>query len=72
MKRIIHMSDLHVGHEDLGHLIWGPHHEADREVLKKYVRRLRVKLEEDRGNPKIIRTEKGAGYVFVPPRALSV
>ena len=60
-----------VCHEDLGRLVWGPHHEADREVLKKYVRRLRVKLEEDRGNPKIIRTEKGAGYVFVPPRAVS-
>jgi len=44
------------------HNVWGPNYEADPEFLKKYIYRLRSKIEEDPANPKIIINERGVGY----------
>ena len=52
---------------DLLHSVWRPDYRADPEFLKKYIYRLRSKLEEDPANPQIILTERGVGYTFVPP-----
>jgi DNA-binding response OmpR family regulator len=36
--------------------------------VKKYIQRLRGKLEDDPSNPKMLLTERGIGYKFVRPR----
>ena len=54
-----------VSHIDLLHSVWGPHYGAAPEFLKKYIQRLRSKIEEDPANPKIICTKRGVGYIFI-------
>jgi DNA-binding response OmpR family regulator len=49
---------------DLLHSVWGADYEADPEFVKKYICRLRSKIEEDPSNPKIILTERGVGYLY--------
>jgi len=57
-----------VSHEGLRRAAWGPCYEPDGDAVKKYVKRLRAKIEADPCHPTIIRTEQGQGYVFVCPR----
>jgi DNA-binding response OmpR family regulator len=52
---------------DLLHSVWGPDYRANPDFLKKYIYRLRCKLEEDHTNPQIIITERGVGYSFIAP-----
>ena len=49
------------------HSAWGPDYRSDPEFLKKYIYRLRSKLEDDPTNPQVILTERGVGYAFVAP-----
>lgn len=49
---------------DLLRSVWGPNYEADPEFVKKYIYRLRSKIEEDPANPQIIITERGIGYLY--------
>ncbi len=49
--------------------VWGPDYEGDTDYLKAYVHRLRAKLEEDPGDPRYLRTERGTGYWM--PRSLA-
>ena len=49
----------------LRHCAWGPDYRSDPEFLKKYIYRLRSKLEDDPANPRVILTERGVGYAFV-------
>ena len=54
-----------VSHADLVRSVWGPDYRADPEFLKKYIYRLRSKVEEDPASPKIILNERGVGYILV-------
>jgi two-component system KDP operon response regulator KdpE len=54
-----------VSHIDLLHSVWGPHYGAESEFLKKYIYRLRCKIEKDPADPKIICTKRGVGYIFI-------
>ncbi|MFP3879718.1 MAG: winged helix-turn-helix domain-containing protein [Dehalococcoidia bacterium] len=54
-----------VGHKNLLNSVWGPHYGAAPEFLKKYIHRLRSKIEEDPADPKIICTIRGVGYAFI-------
>jgi DNA-binding response OmpR family regulator len=56
-----------VSHIDLLHSVWGPHYGAESEFLKKYIHRLRCKIEKDPADPKIICTKRGVGYIFITP-----
>lgn len=53
-----------------GHLlraVWGPAHEQDIEYLRVAVRNLRVKLEEDPTQPRLILNDPGVGYRLSDP-----
>lgn len=49
---------------DLLRSVWGSDYEADPEFVKKYIYRLRCKLEEDPANPQLIITQRGVGYLY--------
>ena len=53
-----------VSRADLLHSVWGADYGADPEFVKKYIYRLRCKLEEDPANPQVIVTERGVGYFY--------
>ena len=44
--------------------VWGPEYRDDLQYLRVWVSRLRQKLERDPGNPEIIKTLPGIGYMF--------
>jgi DNA-binding response OmpR family regulator len=47
--------------------VWGPEYAGDHAFIKKYIYRLRCKLEPDPENPRMILCERGIGYRFVRP-----
>jgi two-component system, OmpR family, KDP operon response regulator KdpE len=47
--------------------VWGPDYVADNTFIKKYVYRLRTKLEDNPANPSLLLCERGIGYKFVKP-----
>jgi two-component system KDP operon response regulator KdpE len=51
-----------VSRASLLHSAWGPDYRADPEFLKKYIYRLRSKIEHDPAHPELILTERGVGY----------
>jgi DNA-binding response OmpR family regulator len=54
-----------VTHRTLLEKVWGPEYTADFSFLKKYIYRLRQKLNDDAHKPQMIFTERGVGYKFV-------
>ena len=53
-----------VSREELLNHVWGPGAYADPEFLKKYIHRLRLKLEEDPSEPRMILNRRGVGYML--------
>lgn len=53
-----------VPHRTLLEKAWGPEYVKDVPFLKKYVYRLRQKLNEDVDHPRMIFTVRGLGYMF--------
>lgn len=49
--------------------VWGPEYRDDLQYLRVWVSRLRQKIEHDPGNPSIIKTLPGIGYMFQPGEA---
>ena len=49
-------------HEQILQRIWGPGNSGDVRVIRTHLRRLRLKLGEDAGNPKYIFAEPRVGY----------
>ena len=50
--------------DTLAEKIWGPDYYDANGTIKKYVHRLRSKIEPDVNNPQMIITERGLGYKF--------
>jgi DNA-binding response OmpR family regulator len=48
---------------------WGSEYADDSSYVKKYIYRLRSKLEPDANSPQMILNERGMGYKFVGPTA---
>ena len=44
--------------------VWGPEHFVTPRIVDVYIRSLREKIEENPGSPVMIRTQRGAGYMF--------
>ena len=55
-----------VTHRQLLTAVWGPAHAEDVQYLRVFVGRLRQKLEVDPALPRLIVTELGVGYRFLP------
>jgi DNA-binding response OmpR family regulator len=47
--------------------VWGPEYTGDASFVKKYVYRLRSKLEPNGRRPKMLVSQRGVGYRFVRP-----
>ncbi len=56
-----------LSHADLLTRVWGPEYRDDVDYLRAYIRYLRKKLEPDPGNPQLILTSPGVGYMLVCP-----
>ncbi len=44
--------------------VWGPEYEDDVQYLRVWISRLRRKLQTDRGQPTVIKTMQGVGYML--------
>ena len=44
--------------------VWGPEHFVTPRIVDVYIRSLREKIEENPSKPVLIRTQRGAGYMF--------
>ena len=49
--------------------VWGPAYGDERNYLRTFIQRLRIKLEDDPGNPRLIVTAGTRGYRFGEPGA---
>ena len=56
-----------IDHRTLLREVWGPSYGDERNYLRTFVQRLRVKLEDDPKNPGIVVTAGSRGYRFGPP-----
>ena len=56
-------------HRTLLRKVWGPGYGDERNYLRTFIQRLRVKLEEDPKDPEVIVTVGARGYRFGPPNA---
>ena len=59
-----------VPHSKLLRSVWGPEYGNELEYLRTFVRQLRMKIEDDPGNPKYLLTESHIGYRFSESIAL--
>jgi two-component system KDP operon response regulator KdpE len=64
LYQLVKNEGMVVSCTDLLQSVWGPGYETDPEFVKKYVYRLRCKLEQDPANPQLIVTQRGAGYCY--------
>jgi two-component system, OmpR family, KDP operon response regulator KdpE len=55
-------------HRTLLQRVWGPQYADERNYLRTFAQRLRLKLEEDPAHPEIVVTVGRQGYRFGPPR----
>lgn len=55
-------------HRVLLEKVWGPEYSAEYSFIKKYIYRLRAKLEADPAKPQMLLSERGVGYRFVKPQ----
>ena len=56
---------------DLLSLVWGPHFEGYEHTVNSHINRLRAKIEDDPGHPRLLRTVWGIGYRFSEPAELA-
>jgi len=54
-------------HRTLLERVWGSEYSNEHSFVKKYIYRLRSKLEPDASKPQMLLTERGIGYRFVKP-----
>ncbi len=55
-------------HRTLLQRVWGPQYADERNYLRTFAQRLRVKLEDDPAHPAVVVTVGRQGYRFGPPR----
>ena len=63
-----HLGEV-MDHRTLLREVWGPAYGDERNYLRTFIQRLRIKLEDDPGNPQLIVTAGTRGYRFGGRRA---
>ena len=53
-----------VPHAKLLRSVWGPEYGNELEYLRTFIRQIRMKIEDDPGDPKYLLTESHIGYRF--------
>lgn len=53
-----------VTHSSIAEAVWGDNYPGVTDSLKVHIRRLREKIEEDPGNPQLVVTRPGTGYLL--------
>jgi len=65
---LLHFLMVHAGrpipHAKLLRSIWGPEYGNELEYLRTYIRQIRMKIEDDPGDPKYLLTDSHIGYRF--------
>jgi two-component system, OmpR family, KDP operon response regulator KdpE len=56
-----------ISHGRLLRAVWGPEYGSELEYLRTFIRQLRLKIEDDPGNPKYLLTDSHFGYRFEEP-----
>jgi two-component system KDP operon response regulator KdpE len=56
-----------IPHGRLLRSVWGPEYGSELEYLRTFIRQLRLKIEDDPGNPKYLLTDSHFGYRFEEP-----
>jgi two-component system response regulator VicR len=67
MRYLMQNAGHVVTHSRLGEVIWGEDYPGAVDSLRVYIRHLREKLEADPGNPRLILTKVGIGYLLAKP-----
>lgn len=62
-----HMGKV-ISHDILHRSVWGDTNYKESSNLRRYIHRLRSKLESDPENPRYLVSEQGIGYRFLAPR----
>jgi len=62
LAELARRPDRVISHAHLLRTVWGPAHESQIDYLRIVVRGLRLKLEADPADPRLIRNEPGVGY----------
>ena len=64
LEELVRNEGRVLSHHTLLEKAWGPEYADDPSFLKKYIYRLRQKLEPDAQEPRMLLTERGIGYRF--------
>lgn len=64
---LVRNSGRILSHRALLEKVWGSEYTDDLNFLKKYIYRLRSKLEPEPSRPQMLITERGLGYKFIKP-----
>ena len=68
LAELVNNSGRVLTHRNLLDKVWGSEYVDERSFLKKYVYRLRCKIEANTSKPQMLLTERGVGYKFVKQR----
>jgi two-component system KDP operon response regulator KdpE len=71
LARLVEADGKVLTHKDLLVSLWGPAHAEDTQYLRVFIGQLRQKIETDPATPRLIRTQPGVGYRFLPDESLT-
>jgi two-component system KDP operon response regulator KdpE len=69
LARLVEADGRVLTHKDLLVSLWGPAHAEDTQYLRVFIGQLRQKIEPDPAAPRLILTQPGVGYRFLPEDA---
>lgn len=68
LELLVRHSGKVISHDILHRSVWGDTNYRESSNLRRYIHRLRGKLERDPENPRYLVSEQGIGYRFLAPR----